>query len=178
MARPLACCLLAAAAAAALLLRRRRRQRLMQQAPVLCFGDSLTEGYHGVWHAPSAPQSPPNPSDGELEHLRFRPYALRLGARLAEAADPTAFIHYGLALRHAETRAYSGWTAAELRERLGAALNGGPWRAVVILAGTNDVVMEGTTAEVAAGRVRALWRLCDRCACALFPPLPVTYVLY
>lgn len=151
----------AAGAAIALLWRRRRGQPTLRaapctfdaSAPVLCFGDSLTCGYHGVWHSKYAPQTPPNPNGEELLHVRFRPYAVRLGARLAAAAGLTGFdVHVGSALRFAEERAYSGWTAAELLPRLESALRGGPWRAVVLLAGTNDIVCFGESATVALER--------------------------
>lgn len=131
-------------------------------APVLCFGDSLTAGYHGVWHSAHAPQSPPNPNRDELAHARFRPYSLRLGARLAAAAGlPAAEVTAASALRFAEDRAYSGWAAAELHPRLVAALHGGPWRAVVLLAGTNDIVLYGVSAEATLARVEALCSTCE-----------------
>ena len=159
----------AATAAAIIVWRLRRRARKLSSkalfdpaAPVLCFGDSLTAGYHGVWHSVYAPQMPQNPNCDEVDNVRFRPYAVRLGARLATAAGLTGFdVNVGSALRYAEERSYSGWTAAELLPRLEASLRGVPWRAVVLLAGTNDIVCYGETAAVASERVHALLRCCD-----------------
>lgn len=142
--------------------RARERQRLRTALPVLCFGDSLTEGYHGVWPHPTF--GPSNKGTDEMLHVRLHPYSIRLGARLAAASGvPRESVHYGVSLRHAEPRAYSGWTAAELLPRLRAALRGGPWRACVVLAGSNDVIGEGVTAEVAFARVAALHAACDAC---------------
>lgn len=127
--------------------------------PVLCFGDSLTEGYFGVWAHPDF--SPPTNTGGdEVANVRFRPYAVRLGYRLAaDAADADA--GYKAALRYATTRAYSGWTAEELLPQLRAALRERPWRCACILAGSNDVVLEGADRDTVLSRVRALHAACE-----------------
>jgi lysophospholipase L1-like esterase len=127
--------------------------------PVLCFGDSLTEGYHGVWVHPEF--SPPSNTNGdEVNNVRFRPYAARLGHRLAvDVNDATE--GYKACLRYACTRAYSGFTAEELLPQLRAALRERHWRAVCILAGSNDVVLQGVSAETALARLRQLHEACD-----------------
>lgn len=131
-------------------------------APVLCFGDSITEGYHGIWgHPEFGPKEKPNGQ--ELEHLRLHPYAIRLGALLAHSAGavPSADLcDYATSLRFAEVRAWSGWTAEQLLPKLEALLRAGPWRCAVVLAGSNDIVLEGRSAEVALERVRALHACC------------------
>jgi len=129
--------------------------------PVLCFGDSLTAGYHGVWQHPTF--GPTNQGANELidsDRVRYHPYAARLGARLAQdAGQPPAV---DAALRFAECRAYSGWTALDLLPKLRAELAmPGRWRAVVILAGSNDVLLAGRTAAEALTHVGALHAACD-----------------
>lgn len=127
---------------------------------MLCFGDSLTGGYHGVWKHPV--YGPSNPGRGELSVVKFHPYALKLGARLATTAAGTeSEVFTGQSLAHAEAVHYSGWTASQLRPRLEAALKAGPWRACVILAGTNDVIF-GVSAAEATARVAELYTLCER----------------
>ena len=79
----------AGAGVAALLYWRRRRARKSSEAsairPVLCFGDSITEGYHGIWDHPEfGPRGKPNAD--ELVHVRMHSYAIRLGALLARGA--------------------------------------------------------------------------------------------
>ena len=84
----------AAASVAALIVLRRKSKpckdaqgRTRKDAPVLCFGDSLTEGYHGVWiHPTYSPPSNPNDPAKETEAMKLHPYALRLGDRLADQA--------------------------------------------------------------------------------------------
>ena len=83
----------AASVAAFLVLRRKSKPckdaqgRTRKDAPVLCFGDSLTEGYHGVWiHPTYSPPSNPNDPAKETEAMKLHPYALRLGDRLADQA--------------------------------------------------------------------------------------------
>ena len=83
----------AASLAAFLVLRRKSKPckdaqgRTRKDAPVLCFGDSLTEGYHGVWiHPTYSPPSNPNDPAKETEAMKLHPYALRLGDRLADQA--------------------------------------------------------------------------------------------
>lgn len=141
--------------------------------PVLCFGDSLTEGYHGVWIHPEFSPADRVPFDGsghEIGHVRFRPYGVRLGAALAsDAADGAE--GYKAALRYAVTRAYSGFTAEALQPMLGAALRERPWRCACILAGTNDVVLEGADASTVLSRIEALHDACDQ---AGLPVIAVT----
>ena len=140
--------------------------------PVLCFGDSLTEGYFNIWQHPIfGPDNPDDPAQ-EMTRLRLHPYSIRLGARLAEdVADNAA--GYASVLRYACCRAYSGWTAKELLPQLRRALGEGPWRACVILAGDNDIIIQGASAATACLRVGALIDECDRagvrCVVALNP---------
>ena len=92
----------AVAAAVTLWLTRSRRQTTVRAAvePVLCFGDSLTEGYFNVWQHPVfGPDNPDDPAQ-ETTRLRLHPYSVQLGARLAaDAADDDA--GYASALRYA-----------------------------------------------------------------------------
>jgi lysophospholipase L1-like esterase len=164
MSKPaLAAAAAAAAAVCAWLWRRQRRQLYSRLAPVLCFGDSITEGYMGIWHHPTFAPARSDPTEwpsGELEPLRLHPYAIHLGAALsAEAGEAGG--GYKTALCHAVARAYSGWTAAEMLAALTRELAAGPWRAVVICAGSNDVVL-GASAEATLPLVRALHAACDR----------------
>jgi len=163
----------AVAAAVTLWLTRSHRQSASAAVePVLCFGDSLTEGYHNIWQHPVfGPSNPDDPAQ-EMTRLRLHPYSIQLGARLAaDAADDDA--GYASALRYACCRAYSGWTAEELLPRLRRALDEGPWRACVLLAGDNDIIMQGASAATACRRVGALIDECDRagvrCVVALNP---------
>merc|ERR1719223_1557743 len=109
--------------------------------PVLCFGDSLTAGYHGVWPHPVF--GPDNKGANEFidsDRVRYHPYATRLGALFAR--DKGQVPGVDAALQFAECRAYSGWTAAALLPKLCAELAvPGRWRAVVILAGGNDILL-------------------------------------
>ena len=92
----------AVAAAVTLWLTRSRRQTTVRAAvePVLCFGDSLTEGYFNVWQHPVfGPDNPDDPAQ-ETTRLRLHPYSMQLGARLAaDAVDDDA--GYASALRYA-----------------------------------------------------------------------------
>ena len=45
--------------------------------------------------------------------------------------------------------------------RLRAMLRAGPWRAVCLMAGSNDIILEGASAETALARVAALHAACD-----------------
>ena len=96
----------AVAAAVTLWLTRSRRQSASAAVePVLCFGDSLTEGYHNIWQHPVfGPSNPDDPAQ-EMTRLRLHPYSIQLGARLAaDAADDDA--GYASALRYACCPAY------------------------------------------------------------------------
>lgn len=127
--------------------------------PVLCFGDSLTEGYHGVWvHPEFSPKT--NPGADEIGNILLRPYSIRLGHRLAVDASDGAE-GYRSALRYANVRAYSGFTAEELLPALRAALRERPWRCACILAGSNDVVLEGQAAPMVLERIARLHEACD-----------------
>ena len=127
--------------------------------PVLCFGDSITEGYHGVWQHPEFSPAA-NTNENEISNVRFHPYAVRLGHLLAaDAAD--AAEGYKAALRYACVRAYSGWTAEELTPQLNAALRERPWRAACVLAGTNDAVLAGVDAATTLARIQRLHEACD-----------------
>lgn len=158
-----------AAAAAFVLWRRLRRPAacgFSRSAPVLCFGDSLTEGYFNVWahpvHSPPGRQDPPMDTwpAGELDNLRFHPFSIHLGALLAKDAEQ----HLGgcaAALRFALCRAFSGWKATEMLAPLQRELAAGPWRAVVIQAGCNDIV-QGATAAATLPFVLELHDACER----------------
>jgi lysophospholipase L1-like esterase len=126
--------------------------------PVLCFGDSLTEGYCGVWRHPRySPESNPDDPQQETAAMRLHPYCLKLGDLLADAAgDHTPQRR----ARFAVHRAWNGWTAEQLLPMLQRELRAGPWRCVVVLAGSNDVC-GGAAAEVVLRRLRALWEACD-----------------
>ena len=96
----------AVAAAVTLWLTRSHRQSASAAVePVLCFGDSLTEGYHNIWQHPVfGPSNPDDPAQ-EMTRLRLHPYSIQLGARLAaDAADDDA--GYASALRYACCPAY------------------------------------------------------------------------
>ena len=130
--RDLAAAAAGAAVAAAVTLwltrcRRRRAGRAAAVEPVLCFGDSLTEGYSNIWQHPVFGPSHPDDPAQEMARLRFHPYSIQLGARLAADAGEAGG-GYAAALRYACCRAYSGWTAEELLPRLGRALDEGLWR--------------------------------------------------
>jgi lysophospholipase L1-like esterase len=130
---------------------------------VLCFGDSLTEGYYNVWHHPTFGGGRPDPArwpEDELLNLRLYPYSIALGAALA-ADDAGIDGGYASALRYAVCRAYSGWKAADMLTPLKAALSGGPYRAAVILAGSNDIV-QGASAEDTLPGVLALHEACEQ----------------
>jgi len=127
--------------------------------PVLCFGDSITEGYHGVWIHPDFSPST-NEGGNEIANVRLRPYSVRLGHHLANDASDGAE-GYRAALRYASVRAYSGWSAEELLPALRAALRERPWRAACILAGSNDVILAGEDAATVLRRVARLHEACD-----------------
>jgi lysophospholipase L1-like esterase len=134
--------------------------------PVLCFGDSITEGYYNVWaHPEFAPQRVEGRDSvqHEVSNVRFRPYAVQLGALLASDAGDAAD-GYKAALRYARARAYSGWTAVELLPELHRSLREGPWRCAVILAGCNDILMENPAAEVARvlSSLEQMYSACER----------------
>ena len=156
----------AGAGVAALLWWRRRARRSSDSSttrPVLCFGDSITEGYHGIWDHPEfGPKGKANCD--ELVHLRMHSYAIRLGALLARdagAVSDASACDYSTALGYAEARAYSGWTAERMLPRLEAALRAGPWRCVCLMAGSNDIILEGAPASAAHARVARLHAVCD-----------------
>jgi lysophospholipase L1-like esterase len=134
--------------------------------PVLCFGDSITEGYHGIWPHPTfAPEREEFPDERFQvhEHLRLRchPYAIHLGASLAKDVGDAAD-GYKASLRYARARGFSGWTAAELLPELRRSLREGGWRCAVILAGCNDVLLEGVTdPKVVLSRIDLLYDACD-----------------
>lgn len=131
--------------------------------PVLCFGDSITEGYAGIWPHPTfAPgrQLPSNVNANEHDALRLHPYSIRLGQLLAADVGDGAG-GYKDSLRYARVRAYSGWTSAELLPVLRCALREGPWRCAIIMAGVNDVVWEGASAATVLGRLEELYAACD-----------------
>lgn len=96
----------------------------------------------------------------DSDRVRYYPYATRLGALLAQDEGQPPGVDS--ALRFAECRAYSGWTAADLLPKLRAELAApGRWRAVVVLAGGNDILLAGRTAAEALESVRALHTACD-----------------
>ena len=147
----------AGALAATLLYLRQRRFGARKDAPVLCFGDSLTCGYHGVWVHPSySPKTNPDDPARETEAVRLKPYAIRLDEKLAAQAGSQSPQRDLFAVH----RGYSGWTAEQLLPALRRELRAGPWRCAVVFAGSNDVVF-GEAAEAALDRIRALWRACD-----------------
>ena len=121
------------------------RSRADQRAhPVLCFGDSISEGYHNIWpHGELAPHRslPPDVEAHEHTALLCHPYSIRLGQLLAADVGDGAG-GYQSSLRYARVRAYSGWTAEQLLPVLCRSLSEGPWRCVVIMAGVNDVIKE------------------------------------
>ena len=80
--------------------RSRRQSAAAAVEPVLCFGDSLTEGYSNIWQHPVfGPSNPDDPAQ-EMTRPRLHPYSIQLGARLAaDAADDAA--GYASALRYA-----------------------------------------------------------------------------
>ena len=92
----------------------RKNSKGGKEAPVLCFGDSITQGYHGIWQHPTfGPRSGKANAD-ELINILLHPYAWRLGALLATSAgaasDPAACDGI-TSLKFAEMHAFSGWTA-------------------------------------------------------------------
>lgn len=105
--------------------------------PVLCFGDSITEGYHNIWPHPTfAPATRVLPRDvlqNEHAALLCHPYSIALGRMLSQDACDDAEGYKG-SLRYARARGFSGWTAAELLPALRRSLNEGPWRCAVIMA--------------------------------------------
>jgi len=131
--------------------------------PVLCFGDSITEGYHNIWpHEGVASHRKPAADMNANEHkqLLCHPYAIRLGQLLAaDVCDGAG--GYKDSLRYARARGYSGWTAQELLPVLRRALREGPWRCVVIMAGANDVLWEGASARTVLARLDELYEACD-----------------
>jgi lysophospholipase L1-like esterase len=155
----------------ALLLRGRLSHRAVdvcdpRSLPVLCFGDSITEGYHGVWAHPEFCPSRvegSNWQEHEIATVRLRPYAMRLGALLAHDAGDAAD-GYKAALRYARARGYSGFTTSELLPELRRSLREGPWRCVVVLAGANDILMEDPAAEVSGilSRLEEMHAACER----------------
>mmetsp|Transcript_51558 Transcript_51558/g.95390 ORF Transcript_51558/g.95390 Transcript_51558/m.95390 type:complete len:239 (-) Transcript_51558:127-843(-) len=139
----------------------------LQMAPVLCFGDSLTAGYHGVWQHPLI--HPSNPNKNELSNVRFHPYAYALGAELFLDRNPErrkadSEVFSPEALTCAEAYGYSGFCADELLPKLECALKAGPWRCCVVLAGSNDIIGGGCSVEVTLERIKALYAACERAA--------------
>ena len=132
---------------------------------VLCFGDSITEGYFGIWpHATLAPPDRPAlPVDVEgHEHtaLRTHPYSIRLGQLLANDVGDGAG-GYKASLRYARARAYSGWTAEGLLPVLCRSLREGPWRCAVLMAGVNDIIWEQASAATVLQRLEDLCCACE-----------------
>ena len=132
--------------------------------PVLCFGDSITEGYFNIWpHAKLAPQRPalpPNVNAHEHASLLCHPYSIRLGQLLAHDVGDGAG-GYKDSLRYARSRAYSGWTAEELLPMLRRSLREGPWRCVVIMAGVNDVIWRQASTATVLAHLEELYAACD-----------------
>lgn len=86
--------------------RRRRAGRAAAVEPVLCFGDSLTEGYFNIWQHPVFGPSHPDDPTQEMARLRFHPYSIQLGARLAADAGEAA-VGYAAGLRYAAQPAHA-----------------------------------------------------------------------
>mmetsp|Transcript_24551 Transcript_24551/g.76924 ORF Transcript_24551/g.76924 Transcript_24551/m.76924 type:complete len:261 (-) Transcript_24551:28-810(-) len=131
--------------------------------PVLCFGDSITEGYHNIWpHKTIAPQRtlPANVNRHEHAALLCHPYSIRLGSLLADDVGDGAG-GYKDSLRYARARAYSGWTAEELLPVLRRSLREGPWRCAVIMAGCNDILWRNASAATTLTHLEALYAACD-----------------
>jgi len=137
-----------------------------RSCPVLCFGDSITEGYFNIWPHPEHAPGRTLPTDrtinlNEHEKLLCHPYAIHLGLALASDAGDAAE-GYKASLRYARARGFSGWTAAELLPELRRCLREGGWRCAVILAGSNDCLMEGVTdANLILSRMDLLYEACD-----------------
>ena len=136
--------------------------------PVLCFGDSITEGYHNIWpHPTNAPGRRNFPEDGSAWHahehsrLLLKPYAIHLGYLLAaDVGDCDS--GYSASLRYARARGFSGWTAEELLPELRRSLREGAWRCAVIMAGVNDVLRDGVVdVPTLLARIEQLFRACD-----------------
>lgn len=127
---------------------------------MLCFGDSITQGFYGVW-------GPKNRNEAETSNVRFYPYSIRLGERLAGCSSIKAALH------RAQTIAFSGYTSGELFPELQRALRAGPWRAAVICAGVNDAASEDLCADDIYDRVCTLIAACDHAGvpCVILPPL-------
>ena len=114
--------------------------------PVLCFGDSLTAGYYGVWpHPVTSPHR--SLEEADPDSVKYHPYATRLGELLREVDAP-------------EAHGYPGFCAHELLPKLQDHLKEKPWRCCVILAGSNDIIMAGSSVEQARDRVQALHAAC------------------
>ena len=136
--------------------------------PVLCFGDSITEGYHNIWpHPTNAPGRRNFPEDGSAWHahehsrLLLKPYAIHLGYLLAaDVGDCDS--GYSASLRYARARGFSGWTAEELLPELRRSLREGAWRCAVIMTGVNDVLRDGVVdVPTLLARIEQLFRACD-----------------
>lgn len=141
--------------------------------PVLCFGDSLTEGYHNIWpHKTLAPHRtlPADVEGNEHTQLLCHPYSIKLGQLLAADVGDGAG-GYMASLRYARVRAYSGWTSEELLPVLGRSLREGPWRCAVIMAGINDIIKERASASTV---LRRLEDLCAACEAAGVPVVLLT----
>lgn len=138
--------------------------RDVRHEPVLCFGDSITEGYHNVWpHAQFAPTRPPMPTNvfaREHAWMLNHPYSIRLGELLSTDAGDCAG-GYKDSLRYARAHGYSGWSSADLLPVLSRALREGPWRAVVLMAGINDILWEGASAATVLSRIEELCAACE-----------------
>lgn len=131
--------------------------------PVLCFGDSITEGYFNIWpHPEMAPQRtlPSDVEEHEHKALLCHSYAIRLGQLLAKDVGDGAG-GYKASLRYARARAYSGWTAADLLPVLHRSLREGSWRCCVLMAGVNDVVWERASAATVLARLEDLCVACE-----------------
>ena len=132
-------------------------------SPVLCFGDSITEGYHNIWpHPELAPHRslPPDVDANEHMALLCHPYSIRLGQLLAADVGDGAG-GYLSSLRYARVRAYSGWTSEELLPVLTRSLREGNWRCAVLMAGVNDIIKERASASTILCRLEELCAVCE-----------------
>lgn len=141
-----------------ILWRQRQKRHGRKSDMVLCFGDSLTEGYHGVWrNARNSPKSNEIDALREVKAVKLHPYCIFLGECLADAANDFSPQRRA---RYAAHRAWSNWTTDQLLPMLRREINAGPWRCCVILAGSNDILLGHPPSEVLE-RIRALWKVCD-----------------
>lgn len=114
---------------------------------LLCLGDSLTAGYHGVWPHPVLN------TRVERGEPQFHPYADHLVARLAAQG----------VLFEADVKGFPGKTAAAILDE-GKALvqNDAAWEVAIICAGTNDL-LQGHNAEEIFPTIEQLHLLVEGC---------------